>query len=121
MQADSRSRRVAVLASVLLNDPPRGLDALGVIEAEGWGVLALPAEDYPEAITAPLLEQVAEHAAEFSRHGYDVVLVGHPTDALVAALAACGVGSLPWVAPGTDDELRAFLRTRAEAPPGGSA
>lgn len=119
MQADARSGRVAVLASVLLNDPPPGLEPLVVIEAEGWGVLALPAEDYPDAITAPLLEQVAEHAAEFSRHHYVLVLVGHPTDALAAALAAYGVGPLPWVAPDTDDELRAFLRTRADARPGG--
>ncbi len=53
-----------------------GLDALAVLLAAGWGAIQLPPDGYPAEVAVALLEQVAEQAEEFHRHGYDLVLVG---------------------------------------------
>ena len=44
-----------------------------------WGAIQLPAADYPDEVAGPLLEQVAEQAEEFVRHGYPLALVGRVT------------------------------------------
>jgi hypothetical protein len=117
VEGDARSFRVALVADALVNPPPGGVDALPVLDAEGFGVIQLPSDDYPEAVAAPLLEQVAEQAEEFARHGYVLVLVG-ARDGLAEALAAYGVPPPLACAPATADELHAFLRGAAGAVPG---
>ncbi len=113
---DVRSGRVALLTAALLNERDPGLDTLAVLETEGWGVVGLPADDYPETVSEALLDQAAEQAAEFARHRYLLAGVGEPSRALIAALAAHGVGPLPWIAPRHDDDLRAFLRALTSTP-----
>jgi hypothetical protein len=117
MEGDERSFRVALVAAALVNPPPGGLDALAVLERNGWGVMALPADWYPEDVAAPLLEQVAEQVDEFARHGYDVVLVGARAGR-EDALARFGRGRPPALeAPRDADELEAFLHASATAAP----
>lgn len=111
MEGDERGHRVALVADALVNPPGGGLDALGVLEQHGWGVVQLPAEWFPEHVAGPLLEQVAEQTEEFVRHGYDVVVVGG-RDGLEQALAAVGVPMPDVTAPGSVAELGAFLARR---------
>ena len=111
MDGDERGRRVAVVADELVNPTVGGLDAMAVLEHGGWGVIQLPAAWFPEAVAAPLLEQVAEHVEEFVRHGYDVVLVGEGAG-LEQALAAVHVAPPDAVSPHTAAELHAFLAAR---------
>jgi hypothetical protein len=76
MSGDARSWRVALVPDALINardltraDLP---DALGVLEAAGYGLLQLPpAGDY-----GLLLAVIADQVAEYAHHGYAVVAVG---------------------------------------------
>ena len=104
------------MAAELLNPGPGGLDALAVLEAEGWGAIQLPAAWYPDDVAAPLLEQVAEQAQEFAAHGYDLVLVGERAG-LAEALAALGVAPPEAIAPRDAGELQAFLAARRTVAP----
>jgi len=67
--SDVRGRRVALVSDSLLEG---SLDALA---AEGFGVIQLPPDGLDSATVDAWLEQVAEHAEEFQRTGYEVVLV----------------------------------------------
>ncbi len=108
MDADERACRVALVASELLNPDADGVDALAVLERERWGVIQLPAADYPDEVAGPLLEQVAEQAEEFVRNGYALALVGS-RDGLTTALERCSVPAPRQIQPSSADELRAFL------------
>lgn len=111
MKPDERSMRIALTADRYLNPPPGGLDALAVLAPAGWGVMALPPEDYPEPVRAGMLAEVADQVAEFSRGGYEIVLVGEP-GGLGEALAAHGLPLPGQVTPDSPGELSAFLSAR---------
>jgi hypothetical protein len=117
MDGDERSFRVALVAADLVNPAPGGLDALAVLERMGWGVMALPADWYPDDVAGALLEQVAEQVDEFARHGYDVVLIGTRAG-LHDALAKLGRAAPPTLPrPRDAQELEAFLHASATAAP----
>jgi hypothetical protein len=117
MEGDERSFRVALVAAELVNPRRGGLDALAVLERNGWGVMALPADWYPDAVAGPLLEQVAEQVDEFARHGYDVVVIGARAG-LGDALARLGREPPPTLEePRDEHELEAFLHASATAAP----
>jgi hypothetical protein len=115
MKPDERSFRVAFVADRYVNPPPGGVDGLAVLAEAGWGVMQLPAPDYPAEITVRVLAEVAEQAEEFGRHGYGFVLVGDG-DGLAAALAAVGLAVPDQITPADAAELRSFLDSRP-APP----
>ncbi len=115
MQGDERSFRVALMADRYVNPTEGGIDGLAVAEATGWGVLQLPSEDYPPETAGPVAAEVAEHAEEFVRRGYDVVLVGTP-GALGPALAALGVALPEAFEPASAEELHRFLSERPPPP-----
>ena len=108
---DARSFRVALVADRYVNPPPDGTDGLAVAADAGWGVLQLPAEDYPASLAGPLLAEVAEQAEEFRRHGYDLVLVGE-REGLAEALARVGLAIPDSIVPGSAAELSSFLCAR---------
>jgi hypothetical protein len=108
VDGDARSSRVALVADELVNPGPGCLDALAVLEATDWGAVQLPPADYPDEVAEPLLDQVAEQAEEFARHGYRLVVVGERAG-LAEALARYGVAEPPSIDPAGEDELRAFL------------
>jgi hypothetical protein len=108
VEGDARGFRVALVQGELMNPGDGELDALAVLQAEDWGAIQLPAADYPDEVAAPLLEQVAEQAEEFARHGYTLALVGH-RDGLTQALARYGLEPPPQIEPSTAEQLRAFL------------
>jgi hypothetical protein len=117
MEGDARGSRIALVAAELVNPPPGGLDALGVLDAAGWGVMQLPAAWYDDEVAAPLLEQIAEQVDEFARHGYDIVQVGDRAG-LAEALAALGHEPPPAIhAPRDAAELQAFLQSRPTTAP----
>lgn len=111
MEPDERSFRIALTADRYVNPPPGGLDGLAVLAEAGWGVMQLPAEDYPAAVAQRVLAEIAEQVREFSSHGYQLVLVG-AGGKLADALAAVGVPVPAQVVPASPAELRAFLDAR---------
>jgi hypothetical protein len=115
VKPDERSFRIALVADRYVNPPPGGLDALAVLAAAGWGAMQLPADDYSAEIAARVLAEVTEQAEEFSRHGYDLVLVGD-REGLAEALAAAGLGVPDRIVPSDAAELLAFLNAQP-APP----
>jgi hypothetical protein len=113
VHGDARGFRIALTDDVYVNPPPGGLDGLAVLEAAGWGVMQLPAADYPAGTRARILASVADQVQEFARHGYAIVLVGEGAG-VDEALAAAGVPAPPRLSPGTAGELRAFLDAAPE-------
>jgi len=111
MERDERSFRIALTADRYVNPPPGGLDGLAVLAEAGWGVIQLPAEDYPAVVAERMLVEVAEQVREFHSHGYELVMVGE-CDKLGGALAAVGVSVPDQVIPASAAELRAFLDAR---------
>jgi len=111
MKRDERSFRVALMADRYVNPGPGGVDGVAAAAQAGWGVLQLPADDYPADLAGLLLFEVAEQAQEFARHGYDLVLVGHH-DGLAEALAEVGVALPDGITPVSCFQLREFLRDR---------
>jgi hypothetical protein len=108
MKPDERSFRIMLAADRYVNPPPGGLDAVAVAEQTGWGVMQLPADDYPPEVAEPLLAEVAEQLEEFSRHGYVFVLVGERAG-LPEALAHVGVPIPDGITPQTSAQLAEFL------------
>jgi len=111
MEPDERSFRIALTADRYVNPPPDGLDGLAVLAEAGWGVIQLPADDYPAAVAQRVLAEVAEQVREFSNHGYELVVVGEGGQ-LADALAKVGVPVPDQVVPSGPAELRAFLDAR---------
>jgi hypothetical protein len=111
MKPDERSFRIMLVADGYVNPPPGGLDAVAVAAQRGWGVMQLPADDYPAEVAGPLLAEVAEQMEEFSRHGYGFVLVGERAG-LAEALARVGVAVPDGISPGTAAQLAEFLAGR---------
>ncbi|MEP6885481.1 MAG: hypothetical protein ABJC66_12085 [Gammaproteobacteria bacterium] len=77
MNGDLRGWRIALVPDVLINPPPQPLrnalsDALGTLEAGGYGVLQLP----PGGEHGLLLAVIADQVAEYAHHGYAVVAIG---------------------------------------------
>jgi hypothetical protein len=108
MKPDERSFRIMLVADGYVNPPPDGLDAVAAAAQAGWGVMQLPADDYPPEVAEPLLAEVAEQMEEFSRHGYGFVLVGERAG-LAEALAQAGVPLPDQISPGTAAQLAEFL------------
>jgi hypothetical protein len=117
MKPDERSFRIMLVADRYVNPPPDGLDAVAVAAQTGWGVMQLPADDYPPEVAGSLLAEVAEQMEEFSRHGYGFVLVGERAG-LAEALANAGVPLPDGISPGTPAQLAEFLDGQP-APRGG--
>ena len=111
MKPDERSFRIALVADSYVNPPPGGLDAVAAAVQAGWGVMQLPADDYPAEVAGPLLAEVAEQVEEFARHGYGLVLVGE-RQGLADALARVGVAVPDGITPATSVQLLAFLNGR---------
>jgi hypothetical protein len=111
MKPDARSFRIMLAADGYVNPPLGGLDAVAVAEQVGWGVMQLPADDYPPEVAEPLLAEVAEQMEEFSRHGYAFVLVGERAG-LPEALAHVGVPLPDQISPETATQLADFLAGR---------
>jgi hypothetical protein len=111
MKPDARSFRIALVADRYVNPPPGGLDAVAVAAQTGWGVMQLPADDYPAEVAGPLLAEVAEQVEEFSRHGYGLVLVGGRAG-LAEALTRVGVAVPDGISPETPVQLADFLGGR---------
>jgi hypothetical protein len=107
VEGDARGWRVALVAGELLNGSA-GVDVLGVLERNGWGVIQLPAAEYPDDVAEPLLEQVAEQTGEFAKHRYQLVVLGGRAG-LAEALATYGIGELPQLDPQDEAGLEAFL------------
>jgi hypothetical protein len=108
MKPDERSFRIMLAADRYVNPPSGGVDAVAAAEQTGWGVMQLPADDYPPEIAGPLLAEIAEQMEEFWRHGYAFVLVGERTG-LPEALAQAGVPLPDQIIPATPAQLAEFL------------
>ncbi len=94
MHGDERSFRVALVADELVNPQLGAPDGVAICHDAGWAVMQLPAASYPVEVRSSALEQVAEHADEFIRRGYALVLLttadGPESEPLARALAALG-------------------------------
>ena len=66
-----------------------------------------PVRGLPGRGGGPLLEQAAEQAEEFARHGYVLAIVGR-RDGLAEALAGYGITALPAVEPESAEQLERF-------------
>jgi hypothetical protein len=110
VEDDERGFRVALIGDEFVNPRDGGIDGLAVLERAGWGAAQLPPAGYPDDAAGPLLEQVAEQAEEFLRHGYVLVIVGR-RDGLAEALAGYGISGLPAIEPDSAEHLERFLAT----------
>jgi hypothetical protein len=108
MERDARSFRVALMADRYVNPPPGGIDGIAAAAETGWGVVQLPADDYPAPLAGRLLLEVAEQVEEFARHGYDLVLVGS-REGLAEALTRVGLPVPPVINPVSLAGLTEFL------------
>jgi hypothetical protein len=76
VNVDVRGWRIALVPDALVN--PQGRvggalpDVLGVLDANGYGVLQLP----PPGEHALLLAVIADQVAEYAHHGYAMVAIG---------------------------------------------
>jgi hypothetical protein len=113
VKPDERSMRVALVADRYVNPPPGGLDALAVLAPAGWGVMQLPSTGYPPDVVESVLAEVAGQAEEFSRHEYELVLIGD-CPGLAEALAAVGLELPDQIIPSSAGQLGEFLATRPE-------
>src|SRR5712692_4187877 len=120
MKPDARSFRIALVADQYVNCEPGGVDGLAILADQGWGVIQLPAEDYPAEVAAGILAEIAEQVEEFWRHRYEFVLVG-ARDGLADALAVVGVAVPDQIVPGSAADLVAFLGTRPVPAPAKAA
>lgn len=116
MERDARSFRVALMADRYVNPPPGGIDGIAAAAETRWGVVQLPADDYPAATAQRLLFEVAEQAEEFARHGYDLVLVGS-REGLADALARVGLPLPEGISPVSLVGLKEFLNGRPSPGP----
>ena len=103
--------RVALVADCYVNPPPGGLDALAVLAPAGWGVMQLPSPGYPPGVVEGVLAEVAGQAEEFSRHGYELVLVGE-CPGLADAFAAVGLELPDRITPASAAQLSEFVAGR---------
>jgi hypothetical protein len=111
MERDARSFRVALVADQFVNPPPGGVDGIAAAAQSGWGVVQLPADDYPAQIAQRLLYEVAEQSQEFAKHGYDIVLIGR-REGLAEALERVGLDEPDGIVPESPVQLREFLDSR---------
>ena len=112
MKRDERSFRVVLVADGYVNPPPGGMDGDRRAAQTGWGVMQLPADDYPARGRASgSWPRWPSRSEEFSRHGYDFVLVGE-RDGLAEALARVGLRSRTGSSPRALLQLREFLDGR---------
>lgn len=111
MERDARSFRVALVADEFVNPPPGGIDGIAAAAQAGWGIVQLPAADYPAQVADRLLYEVAEQSEEFARHGYDMVLVGQ-REGLADALAKVGLAVPDGINPASPVALKEFLDSR---------
>jgi hypothetical protein len=76
MNTDARGWRIALMPDALINPrtPARAAlpDALGILEAAGYGILQLP----PPGRHGLLLAVIADQVTEYAHHGYAVVAIG---------------------------------------------
>ncbi|WCB95219.1 hypothetical protein DSM104299_03962 [Baekduia alba] len=125
---DGRSLRVALVSDAILNAAP-GTDAdrlrAGVTD-QGWGFVALPPSDLPEAAAAAWLANIADLTAEFTRHGLAVVVLFATSERrerrrlVLDALAAATATTTPTAhgdadAPALVDPILADLSRRSAA------
>lgn len=115
MDRDARGCRVALVADEFVNPCGDGFDALPVLEEAGWGVIQLAPSWYPEEVARSLLEQAAEHAHEFARHGYQLLIIGE-REGLDQALARLGL-QLARLTPTSAHQLRERLHDGEAAEP----
>src|SRR5260370_33642408 len=99
MQPDERSFRIALTADRYMIPPAGGLDGLAVLAEAGWGVIQLPAEDYPAPVAERILAEVADQVREFHSHGYELVVVGESGQLGGAPPGGGGVGAPTRVPP----------------------
>jgi len=111
MERDARSFRVALVADQFVNPPPGGVDGIAAAAQAGWGVVQLPADDYPSQVAHRLLYEVAEQSQEFAKHGYDIVLDGQ-REGLAEALERVGLTEPDGLVPESPVQLREFLDSR---------
>jgi hypothetical protein len=73
MKGDRRGMRVALVSDAVLNPPPGAPDRLAALAAAGWGVIALPPRDLPDADAEAWRAAALDQATELARHGATVV------------------------------------------------
>jgi hypothetical protein len=112
---DARGFRVALVADEFVNPGPGGMDALSVLEGEGWGAIPLPPESCPNDVATEILEHIGDEVEEFFRNRYDLVLIGS-RGGIEEALMARNILAVPTIRPTSTEEIRAFLRGRPSPP-----
>jgi hypothetical protein len=72
MKGDRRGMRVALVSDGVLNPAPGAPDRLAELAAAGWGVIALPPRDLPDAAAEAWRAAALDQATELARHGATV-------------------------------------------------
>jgi hypothetical protein len=98
---DGRSLRIAIVSDDIINARPgtEGDRLLIGLNAQGWGIVALPPSSVPDEPAHAWLENIADMVGEFTRHGLgDVVLFAGtdtPERRRLVLEGLAGAGSTP--------------------------
>ena len=67
---------MALVADVIVNEPPGSFDVLGLLEAAGFGLVVLPPADFVLRTIARIVEYTVDDLEDYRANGYRVVIVG---------------------------------------------
>jgi hypothetical protein len=107
-RSEVRSRRIVIVPDALVNPAVNGIDGLAAAHRTGWGVMQLPALDYPPEVRQRALTELAAQVRVYQLASFDLAVAADRPE-LAQALEAAGA-SLPRRAPSSSqNELEAWL------------
>lgn len=75
LHPDPRGYRVALIADAVVNGGAARFDAVAILQANHYGMIVLPPDDFDVPTIASIVEYVVDDLAEYAAQGYRVVIV----------------------------------------------
>ncbi len=75
LHPDPRGYRVALITDAVVNGGATEFDAVALLQANHFGMIVLPPDDFEVPTIAGIVEYVVDDLAEYASQGYRVVIV----------------------------------------------